>query len=226
MSASSVAERRAPPYAGTDSRRVSLVRRWTARLLMIGALVLAAQALWIPAKAALAQVLLERAWSKANSKGAAPPPWPWADTRPVARLTREQDGHSQIVLEGDSGRVLAFGPGWNPSSAAPGTAGTPVISAHRDTHFAWLRGIADGEIVRLEATGGSRRYRLASRQIVDVRAQSLLLDDPREGLLLVTCWPFDAAEAGGTQRLLLHFEAVPAEAIVNQRAATGSSGAG
>lgn len=202
------------------------VRRWTARLLMLGAVAIAAQALWIPAKAALAQVLLERAWSLASSQGAAPPPWPWADTRPVARLTRELDGEGQIVLAGDNGRVLAFGPGWNPSSAAPGGAGTAVISAHRDTHFAWLRGIADGEVVTLEGSEGLRRYRLSERQVVDIRAHSLDLSDPRDGLLLVTCWPFDAAEAGGPERLLLRFEPVPAEAVVDQRAATGSSTAG
>jgi sortase A len=212
--------------AARRPRTYTDVRRWAARVLMVGALAIAAQALWIPAKAALAQVLLERAWSQASSQGAAPPPWPWADTRPVARLTRTLDGRSQIVLEGDSGRVLAFGPGWNPSSAVPGSAGTPVISAHRDTHFAWLQGIADDELVALEGPAGARRYRLASRQIIDIREQSLALDDSRDGLLLVTCWPFDAAEAGGPERLLLRFEPVEDTALIAQREATGSSTGG
>jgi sortase A len=45
------------------------------------------QGLWIPAKACLAQVLLERAWHRALDGESAPRPWSWADTWPVARIT-------------------------------------------------------------------------------------------------------------------------------------------
>lgn len=57
-------------------------------------LVLVAQGLWIPAKAVLAQVLLQYAWTQTVDAGgpngtdpaAIHRPWPWADTWPVARL--------------------------------------------------------------------------------------------------------------------------------------------
>jgi sortase A len=177
-----------------------------ARLLLVLALLMLAQSVWIPAKAVLAQALLEWRWSQALQQGRAEPPWPWADTVPVARLTRLHDGRSQIVLAGDSGRVLAFGPGWAPASAPPLSAGTSVISAHRDTHFHWLREIADQERVEIETLDGRRRYRLVDRKVVDVRSHALAVDEGRETLLLVTCWPFDAIEAGGPLRLLLRFE--------------------
>lgn len=172
---------------------------------MLTSAVLLGQALWVPAKAELAQRLLERRWAEARADGVSRPPWPWADTHAVARLTRGIDGRSQIVLAGDNGRALAFGPGWNEASAVPAGHGTVVISAHRDTHFAWLRDIADGERVELEGLREHRRYRLHGRRVVDVRWQALALDHDEDQLLLVTCWPFDALDAGGPLRLVLRF---------------------
>jgi len=67
--------------------------------------------LYIPAKAVVAQVLLERAWMAAGPTGIAPPPWPWADTRPIARIRTSDNQHNAIVLAGAHGRSLAFGLG-------------------------------------------------------------------------------------------------------------------
>ena len=46
-------------------------------------LALCVQGLWIPAKAALAQVLLERAFERSVATGRPVKPWPWADTWPA-----------------------------------------------------------------------------------------------------------------------------------------------
>ncbi len=190
---------------GAERRPRRRGHRWFALALLLASGLLLAQALWIPAKAELAQWLLARSWDAARVDGEAQPPWPWADTRAVARLHRADVDGGQIVLAGDSGRVLAFGPGWNPASAAPGGQGTVVISAHRDTHFAWLRELAEGAIVELEGLHGARRYRLQERLIVDVREHALAPERGGDQLLLVTCWPFDAVEAGGPLRLVLRF---------------------
>lgn len=112
-----------PHGTGRGAGALRRLRLLLAALLGLAALALAADAGWIHAKAALAQWLLERSWQQGLAQGEAPPPWPWADTRPVARLLRP-DGGMQIVLAGDSGRVLAFGPGWarparRPASPAP-----------------------------------------------------------------------------------------------------------
>lgn len=186
--------------------RARRLRRRSALVLLVSALLVLSHALWIPAKAELAQWLLQRSWTHALTSGEAKPPWGWADTQAVARLVRLADGHSQIVLNGDTGRVLAFGPGWNPASAQPGEVGTVVISAHRDTHFAWLQEIEADEGVQLETLRGPRRYRLSGREIIDVRSQALAPSADEDQLLLVTCWPFDAVDAGGPLRLLLVFE--------------------
>jgi sortase A len=85
-----------------------------------------AAALYIPAKAALAQILLERAWTRAEGGEADAKPWPWADIAPVAKIEFPRLNRRAIVLEGASGAALAFGPGHMPNSAAIGAAGTAM----------------------------------------------------------------------------------------------------
>ena len=88
-----------------------------------------AQSAYIPAKAWLAQDLMQRAWQRAGLGEDAARPWPWADTFPVARLLAESGHVDLIVLSGGSGRTLAFGPGHLSVSALPGDSGHAVISS-------------------------------------------------------------------------------------------------
>ena len=46
----------------------------------------AVQALWIPLKGGLVQVLLQRSWEQGLDGAIDARPWPWADTHPVARI--------------------------------------------------------------------------------------------------------------------------------------------
>ncbi|WP_281492403.1 class GN sortase [Arenimonas composti] len=173
------------------------------------AAVLALHAGWMPAKAALAQHLLGEAWEQARGDGGAHRPWPWADTHPVARLSAPRLGRSQIVLAGDAGRPLAFGPGWAEASAAPGTTGTTVISGHRDSHFEWLRELQHGDVVELEAASGISRWTVAGSEVVDSRTTRLDVTAAADRLVLVTCWPFDAVAAGGPMRYVVTLEPQP-----------------
>lgn len=178
-------------------------RRWLANGLLLAALVLAANAAWLPAKAALAQVLLQASWQQSLADGGAHRPWPWADTHAVARLQQPRLGISQVVLAGDSGRPLAFGPGWAESSARPGNSGTTVISGHRDTHFRWLQHLRDGDRVRLETTQGLRDYVVTGHRIADSRSDRLATTTGHDQLLLVTCWPFNATAPRGPLRYVV-----------------------
>lgn len=174
---------------------------WLALLPGLGALLLGAEPAWLHAKAALAQALLEQAWSARGADGSTPAPWPGADMRPVARLDLPAQRQDMIVLSGDSGRTLAFGPGWAEASTAPGDHGTVVISAHRDTHFSVLRSVRAGDPVVLESAGASRAYRIVSTEVVDSRSTRIATDGTDQ-LVLVTCWPFDAPTAGGPMRFV------------------------
>jgi sortase A len=159
---------------------------------------------WIHAKAALAQVLIKRAWAS----GEPTRPWPWADTVPVARLSVPALGVDEIVLAGDSGRTLAFGPGHMDGTAMPGEPGLGVISGHRDTHFAFLQKVEPGQaIVLTDAAGMAHRYRVIETHVVDAKRVGLEAGGETPRLALVTCYPFDAVSPGGPLRYVVFAEA-------------------
>jgi sortase A len=185
--------------------RRNRVRRGIGFLLALIALALALDASYLHAKAWLAQLLLRDAWAQTRQLGGAHKPWPWADMHPVARLQVPTRGIDQIVLAGDSGRTLAFGPGWAESSAQPGAHGTPVISGHRDTHFAFLQALQAGDEIVLHGAEGEARYLVASTRIADARKETLRVGG-EDALLLVTCWPFDAVVPGGPLRYVVRAE--------------------
>jgi sortase A len=163
---------------------------------------------YIHAKAILAQWLLHAAWSASRDTGMPVKPWPWADTHPVARLTAPAHDADVLVLAGASGRTLAFGPGHLDGSALPGERGNAVITAHRDTHFRFLRALASGdEIVVERADGASRHFRVRAAYVVDHRELFLPRDTPVPTLTLVTCYPFDAIDSGGPLRYVVVVEA-------------------
>ena len=162
------------------------------------------QGAYIPAKAWLAQGLMQRAWIRTGGGESRATPWPWADTWPVARITARSGDVDLIVLAGGSGRTLAFGPGHVSASAMPGEIGNAVIAGHRDTHFRFLRNIEAGELLKIESgSGQTHLYEVIETDIVDSRKGSLLLDTDAAILSLVTCYPFDTRESGGPLRYVV-----------------------
>jgi sortase A len=162
------------------------------------------QGAYIPAKAWLAQELMQRAWNRAGQGAQQPAPWPWADTWPVARLSAMAGDVDLIVLEGGSGRTLAFGPGHLSASAMPGAQGNAVIAGHRDTHFNFLQYLDIGESLVIETTSGRKHlYKVTNVEVVDSRRSSMLLDTEESLLSLVTCYPFEAVEPGGPMRYIV-----------------------
>ncbi len=157
---------------------------------------------YIHAKAAVAQTLLRGAWERSLDSGIAEKPWPWADTWPVARLTVPRMGVDEIVLAGASGRHLAFGPALSTAASNPGERGNVVISAHRDTHFAFLRELAPGDRVWLQNARGRYAYEIERLDVVDARVTRIAPDGDDARLTLVTCYPFDALVPGGPLRFV------------------------
>lgn len=197
---------RTPVRAGGAVLRRRL-RRLVLALMVIVGLALVVTAAWIPAKAAAAQVLLERAWERATAGEERPRPWPWADTWPVARLTLPE-GDSLVVLSGASGRTLAFGPGHLAGSAEPGAVGNVVLAGHRDTHFRALADLEAGDPVLLEdPAGGRHRYRVTGAAVVH-HTDTRPVAPGGDRLTLVTCWPFAALHPGGDLRYVVTAERV------------------
>jgi len=152
--------------------------------------------MYIKTKAILAQHLLQRAWQQTVEHGKPVKPWPWADTWPVARLQVERHGVDCIVLEGDSGEVLAFGPGHLSSSAEPLAQGNCALAGHRDTSFSFLKDIEKGDTVTLQNIHNQKR----SFQVVSTTIQNqrdLFLEETvTPWLTLITCYPFDTIRQG------------------------------
>src|SRR5438309_8600233 len=159
-------------------------------------------------KAHVGQWLLHRAWARAQASGKPEKPWPWADTQPIARLLAPRQRVDLLVLAGASGRTIAWGPGHLDGSAAVGSPGNAVLSAHRDTHFRFLARMAIGDRLIVErADGRKTAYRVRDIAIVDARELAMPRDTEYPTLTLVTCYPFDALVPGGPLRYVVTAEA-------------------
>ena len=191
-------------------------RLFVALVVAIAGAILFGQGIYIHAKAMLAQVLLERAFTETITTGRVVKPWPWADTWPEARITVKRIGASAIALAGSSGQALAFGPGHVERTADAGERGVAIYSAHRDTHFRFLKDVAigdeiditrhDGKTFRYRADGSSivrydqsgidpftSRLRARSHDVLAVRR-----DRARPDALRAACDDDFALDAGGT----------------------------
>jgi sortase A len=178
-------------------RRPSRLSPATAAIFALAGLWLIGDALYIHAKAAVAQVLLERAFAAEIASGAVVKPWTWADTWPDARIEVPRLAASAIALAGGTGQALAFGPGHVERTPDAGEPGTAVYAAHRDTHFAFLGQVVAGdEIVVTRRDGATSRFRVTHTAVVRWDASGIDPAAPGRHLALATCWPLDSAVPG------------------------------
>jgi sortase A len=178
-------------------------------LCIATALILFGNTLWIYAKAQLAQVLLERAFTQSIVLGVPVKAWSWADTWPVARIEIGRLQASAIVLQGGSGEALAFGPALLNETSRIGERGTAVIAAHRDTHFAFLKDAAIGDVISITRDDGVRfTYRVTGTSIVDWNRSGIDAHADGFNLVLATCYPFGAI-THGPLRYLVKAELAP-----------------
>jgi sortase A len=181
-----------------------MIGRTAAVILAFAGLVLFGQGAWIHAKAMLAQVLLERAFAETIASGREIKPWSWADTWPVARIEIKRLHASAIVLAGSSGQALAFGPGHVELTPDAGEPGVAVYSAHRDTHFRFLKDVAIGDDIDVTRRDGRTfRYRVTTTSVVRFDASGIdpLIDGYQ--LALSTCWPLTGVTPG-PMRYVVH----------------------
>lgn len=188
------------------SRRVFL--NAISGLLIAASLMSFGNSIWIFAKAQLAQVLLERAFTQSILTGTPVKAWRWADTYPVARIKINRINAEAIVLNGSSGEAMAFGPALVNETARPGTRGTSVMAAHRDTHFSFLKNVQLGDLIEVERDDGlSFTYRAKQMRIVDWNKSGIDAHAAGFNLVLATCYPFDAI-THGPKRFVVEAELV------------------
>jgi sortase A len=181
--------------------------RYVALILFLTGLCLTGKGTYILAKAGLAKYLLRSSWQETVKKGNDVKPWPWADTWPVARMIVPEHEIDLVVLEGDSGNVLAFGPGHMTLSPLPGQPGNTIISGHRDTTFRFLERLKVGERIIIQTREGSMvPFKVVATQIIDEAVLDMNIDTDVPLITLVTCYPFDAVVPGGPERYLVFAE--------------------
>lgn len=186
------------PLASLRSRTFVRQRGLTALALVMALIggVLVGDSFYIKAKAGVAQILLEKAWSRTLTGETEAKPWNWADTWPVAMLAVPRLNEASIVLDSVSGQAMAFAPGLM-HGPRPGEPGLAIISAHRDTHFKFLKDIAIGDTVEVtNADGALVIFKITETRIVEANASGLYQSGTTARIALVTCWPFDALQRG------------------------------
>lgn len=169
---------------------------------------IAAKGAWIYLKAQTAQLLIARAW-EANKYAESPiSPWPWADTHVLARMRVPALEIEQFVLAGAHGQALAFGPGHLSGSTLPGEPGNSVIAGHRDTHFSFLRRLEQGDEIYFDVPDGRTiRYRVRRVWVTVDTDMRPVAERSDIHLTLITCFPFDAMQAGGPLRFIVEAQA-------------------
>ncbi len=188
--------------------------------MLIVAAAAASQGLWIQGKALLAQQLLQQAWNDTLHTGKNQKPWPWADTWPVAKLFVPKLGTSLIVLEGLSGEAMAFGPARLQTRTMARQQGVTLIGGHRDTHLAFLQDLQAGDVFELEKADGSRQqFRWTYHWVADSEKEQLHIGEQESGLVLVTCYPFNATQTGGPLRFVV--VALPTDVDQSKRSSNG-----
>ena len=160
---------------------------------------------YIPIKAQLAQYLINNAWNVSNNTGYQIKPWNWMDSHPVMQLKSTKHKQDLIVLEGDTGNVLAFGPGRNIESNHPNGNGTILISAHRDTHFSFLENVEMGDKFEIDSiySKQNQKYQVSDIKIINSDKTDININNNQSELKLVTCYPFNSPTAGGPLRYVV-----------------------
>ncbi|MGB3140558.1 MAG: class D sortase, partial [Aestuariivirga sp.] len=100
------------------------------------------------------------------------------------------------------------GPALLAETARIGEPGTAVVSAHRDTHFAFLEDVVAGDLISITRDDGQLfTYRVTGTSIVDWNKSGIDRHAKGFNLVLATCYPFDAITRG-SERYLVHAELV------------------
>jgi sortase A len=105
-------------------------------------------------------------------------------------------GYDEIVLEGASARILAFGPARLLSSARPEEPGNLAVAGHRTSWFRRLEEIRAGDKIEVQwydvhsRSLHERDFKVDAIHIVKPDDVELLAPTADDALTLITCFPF------------------------------------
>ncbi len=174
------------------------------KLIASLALCLIAHSAWLPTKAWLAHHLIAESWQRSIQNKSANQPWPWADTHPIAHMAVPRLKKDLILLQGVDPSSLAFSAGVMHQYSSLVNSKPFVVAGHRDTHFAFLQDIIMKDIISLtDKNGINQLYQVEQMEIIDSNDSTMLIDEQDTSLVLITCYPFNALQAGGSLRYVI-----------------------
>jgi sortase A len=154
-------------------------------------------------KAYLSQMLIAGAWNETLKDKNYHKPWSWADTYPVLRIHLPRINKVSYILEGASGRNMAFSATHTSISGFPGQNKSTIISGHRDSHFEYLKELKLGDKIIADEIKNKYHYEIVEIKVINIHQEKLLIRNLDE-LILTTCYPFDSLQAGGDLRYVIH----------------------
>ena len=155
------------------------------------------------AKAHLSQYLIISAWEQTLEDREPHLPWDWADTYPIFEMCFPSLDKKSIVLEGASGRNMAFSAAHSSESGMPGENKSTIVSGHRDSHFQHLQYLNKGDQIVINSINQLHTYRVVKIEIVNSKLETLAIRNTDE-IILTTCYPFDAIQTGGNLRFVVY----------------------
>ena len=156
--------------------------------------------------------------------GSTPTPAPSAGAL-IGRLEAPTVKMSATVLEGSDDGTLSRGAGHIEDTPFPGQPGNVGIAGHRDTTFRALRHIHVGDALEYKTADRLYRYRISKTLIVGPDDVYVLDPTPQPALTLVTCYPFEFI-GHAPKRFIIRADLVGEEALADETAGAGTSGAG
>lgn len=97
---------------------------------------------------------------------------------------------SAMIAEGIDPGTLDHAIGHVPGTALPGNRGNATLAGHRDTFFRSLKGLRNGDRIRITTREGTCDYRVVFSAIVEPTQVDLMRPTRGRSLTLVTCYPF------------------------------------
>jgi sortase A len=124
---------------------------------------------------------IERSIPSRKSKG---------DHQLIGRLEIPRLQVSVMVVDGDDDATLKVAAGHLPDTPLPWEFGNSAVAGHRDSFFRPLSQVKMNDNLRLVTPHGEFHYVVSSMRVVKPDDLSVLAQNGRSALTLVTCYPF------------------------------------
>ena len=132
--------------------------------------------------------------------------FPYSETQ-YGQLVCDEIGLNSPVYWYDSDDILAYGVGTSMVGKLPGFGRMILLAGHNLTDFACFEFVQPGNVIQFHTNYDNYEYTVTNVQVInETDLEHMVLqkvDEPREELIMYTCYPFHAIEGRKTDRLVV-----------------------